>query len=96
MFDLNIAMHVESDKDFPEIRKQFNVWRKRFPMFTHDVNQIEHIIEQHIQNFAIAGVHYRQTKSKTYLEKAQYELDEINRVLSTVEKLELMAILGRR
>jgi len=88
-------MIVESDKDFPELRKQFNVWRKRFPMFTHDVNQIEHIIEQHIQNFAIAGVGYRQTHSKSYLERAQRELDEINRVLATVEKLELMAMLSR-
>lgn len=88
-------MQVESDKDFPELRKQFNVWRKRFPMFTHDVNQIESIIETHIQNFAIAGVQYRQTHSKSYLERAQKELDEINRVLLLVEKLELMAMLSQ-
>ncbi len=88
-------MHVESDSDFPELRRQFRVWRKRFPMFNHDVNQIEHIIEGHIQNFAIAGIHYRQTKSKKYLEIAQHELDEINRVLSIVEKLELMAMLSQ-
>jgi uncharacterized membrane protein len=88
-------MYVESDRDFPEVRKQFNVWKKRFPMFTHDVHKIEHIIEQHIQNFAMAGVHYRQTKSKKYLEIAQHELDEINRVLATVSKLELMAILSQ-
>lgn len=88
-------MYVESDRDFPEVRKQFNVWKKRFPMFTHDVYKIEHIIEQHIQNFAMAGVHYRQTKSKKYLEIAQHELDEINRVLATVSKLELMAILSQ-
>jgi hypothetical protein len=89
-------MQVESDKDFPELRKRINDWRRRFPMFAHDVNQIEHIIEQRIQNFAIAGVHYRQTKSKKYLELAQQELDEINRVISTVEKLELMALLSQR
>lgn len=88
-------MQVESDADFPELRRQIEAWRKRFPMFTHDVNQIEHIVEQHIQNFAIAGVHYRQTKQKKYLEKAQQELDEINRVIETVSKLELMAMLSR-
>jgi len=88
-------MQVESDRDFPKLRRQFSIWRKRFPMFSHDVNQIEHIIEKHIQNFAIAGVHYRQTKSKKYLEIAQQELDEINRVISTVEKLELMAMLSQ-
>lgn len=88
-------MQVESDRDFPKLRRQFSIWRKRFPMFSHDVNQIEHIIEKHIQNFAIAGVYYRQTKSKKYLEIAQQELDEINRVISTVEKLELMAMLSQ-
>ncbi len=88
-------MRVESDKDFLELRRHISIWRKRFPMFAHDVNQIEHIIENHIQNFAIAGVHYRQTKQKKYLEKAQEEIDAINRVIETVEKLELMAMLSR-
>jgi len=96
LFGLNISMQIESDRDFPELRRQFGVWRRRFPMFTHDVDQIENIIEIHIQNFAIAGVYYRQTKSKMYLERAQQELDEINRVISTVEKLELMAMLSQR
>ena len=64
-------------------------------MFKHDVNQIEHIIENHIQNYSIALVHYRQTHGRSYLEKAQQEIDEINRVLSTVGKLELMAMLSQ-
>ena len=88
-------MKVESDQDFIELRRQFIIWRKRFPMFIHDVTQIERIIEKHIQNFAIAGIHYRQTKQKRYLENAQAELDNINRVIETVEKLELMAMLSR-
>ena len=88
-------MQIESDKDFPELRKHFNVWRSRFPMFKHDVNQIEHIIEDHIQNFSIIMVQFRQTKSKSYLEKAQLEIDAINRVITTVEKIELMAMLAR-
>ena len=95
MFDLNIGMQIESDKDFPELRKQFNVWKTSFPMFKHDVNQIEHIIENHIQNFSIIMVQYRQTKSKSCLEKAQHEITEINRVIATVEKIELMALLAR-
>ncbi len=95
LFDLNIIVQIESDKDFLEVRRQLSVWRKRFPMFTHDVNQIEHIIEKHIQNYSIALVHYRQTHSRSYLEKAQKEIDEINRVLLTVGKLELMAMLSQ-
>ncbi len=88
-------MQIESEKDFPQLREQLRVWRKRFSMFAHDVNQIEHIIENHIQNYSIAGVHYRQTKSKKYLEDAQKEIAAINRVLLTVEKLELMALMSR-
>ena len=94
MFDLNIYMKVESEKDFPELRKQINVWHKRFPMFRHDVHNISQIIENHIQNYSIAMVYHRQTKSKKYLEQAQTEIDAINRVLSTVGKLELMAMLS--
>jgi hypothetical protein len=95
LFDLNIVMKVESDQDFPELRRQIEIWRKKFSMFNHDVNQIENIIERHIQNFSIAGVHYRQTKSKKYLEIAQKELDEINRIIAIAEKMELMSLLSR-
>ena len=95
LFGLNICMQIESEKDFPELRRQFNVWQKRFPMFKHDVRKIEHIIENHIQKYSIALVQYRQTHSRSYLERAQTEIDEINRVLSTVGKLELMAMLSQ-
>lgn len=64
-------------------------------MFTHDVNQIENIIENHIQQYSIALVYYRQTHKKNYIERAQQEIDSINRVLSTVEKLELMSLLSQ-
>lgn len=88
-------MQIESDKDFKLLRQHISEWRKRFPMFIHDVYQIEHIIEQHIQNHSIIMVQYRQTHSKACLEKAQLEIDAINRVISTVEKIELMAMLAR-
>jgi hypothetical protein len=89
-------MQIESEKDFPTVRQQCSAWRKRFPMFTHDVNQIEHIVEHHIQNYSIAMVYFRQTHSKAYLEKGQAEIDAINRVLATVEKIELMSLLSRK
>lgn len=88
-------MQIESDKDFSKLREQFSIWRKRFPMFTHDVDQIESIIEHHIQNYSIALVYYRQSRKNNFIEKAQQEIDEINRVLLTVEKIELMAMLAR-
>jgi hypothetical protein len=86
---------IESDKDFTELRKQFIIWRKRFPMFKHDVINIEKMIDSHIQQYSKHLVGYRQTHSKSYLEKAQKEIDAINQILSTVEKIELMAMLAR-
>jgi hypothetical protein len=88
-------MHITSDKDFQELRKQFMAWRKQFPMFTHDVTQVERSIEEHIQKYSIALVKHRQTHSKLYLEEAQQEIDIINQIISTVEKIELMALLAR-
>ncbi len=88
-------MKIETDRDFIELQQQFAVWRKRFPMFTHDVQRIEKIIDEHIQTHSKIMVLYRQTRNKSHLEKAQKEIDAINRVLATVEKLELMAMLSR-
>ena len=88
-------MEIKSDKDFTELRNQFSVWRKRFPMFIHDVQCIEKIIDEHIQQHSKIMVLHRQTKNKSYIDKAQKEIDSINRILKTVEKLELMAMLSR-
>lgn len=64
-------------------------------MFIHDVKRIEKIIDEHIQAHSKIMVQYRQTKSKSCLEKAQQEIDAINTVISTVEKIELMSMLAR-
>jgi len=95
LFDLNIRMKVETDRDFAELRSQFSLWRKRFPMFTHDVQRIEKIINEHIQAHSKIMVLYRQTKNRSYIEKAQQEIDAINKIINTVEKMELMAMLSR-
>ena len=89
-------MQIESDKDFPALQQQLAEWRKRFPMFKHDVMQIEKIIDNHIQNHSKCLVEYRQSHKRSYLEKAQKEIDSINRILSVVEKMELMALLHQR
>jgi hypothetical protein len=88
-------MKVESDKDFKQLRDQFTAWRNRFPMFVHDVQRIEKIINQHITAHSKIMVMYRQTKNRSYLEKAQQEINTINTVLATVEKIELMSLLSR-
>jgi len=71
-------------------------WRRQFPMFKHDVDKIENIIETHIQNYSIALVHYRQTKQRRFLERAQDEINEINRVILQAEKAQVMALLSQR
>ena len=88
-------MQINSEDDFPMLRQQFAVWRKRFPMFTHDVHNIERVIENFIERYSNHLVLYRQTKRKSHLEAAQKEIENINQALSIVEKLELMAMLSR-
>jgi hypothetical protein len=88
-------MQIESDQDFIQLQEQFSVWRKRFPMFTHDVQQIERMINTHIQEHSKIMVAYRQTHSRSHLARAQKEIDSINQIIATVEKLELMAMLSR-
>jgi hypothetical protein len=89
-------MQIESEKDFTELRKHIGSYHKRFPMFRHDIAKIEAIVEEHIKQYSISLVHYRQTHSRSYLEKAQKEIDSINQLLSTVGKIELIALLSQR
>jgi len=88
-------MKIESDRDFEQLRAQFAGWRKRFPMFTHDVKLIEKMINEHIQTHSKIMVLHRQSKNRSHLEKAQLEIDAINKIIDTVEKMELMAMLSR-
>jgi hypothetical protein len=89
-------MQVKTEKDFPQLREQFNDWRKRFPMFVQDVNRIEKTVEYHIQEHSKILVLHRQTKNRSHLERARKEIDKINTVVATVEKIELMALLSIR
>ena len=82
MFDLNIGMQIASDQDFPKLRTHFNEWRKRFPMFAHDVTSIERIVEEHIKRHSQILIQYRQTHSKRYLDDAQEEIAAINQIIT--------------
>jgi hypothetical protein len=94
-FRLNTHVQIESERDFTELRKHIDGYHRRFPMFRHDISKIENIVEEHIKRYSIAMVHHRQSHNKHYLQQAQSEIDDINRVLSTVGKLELMALLSQ-
>jgi predicted nucleic acid-binding Zn-ribbon protein len=89
-------MEIKSDNDFKALREHISNWKKQFPMFKHDIARISNIVENHIQNHSIALVHYRQTKQSRYLERAEEEIKEINRVINLAEKAQLMALLSQR
>ena len=95
MFGLNIEMEIKSEQDFTALRQHIERYRKRFPMFVHDIVRIEHTVEEHIKQYSIAMVYYRQSHGKHHLEAAQKEIDAINQLLSTVGKIELMALLSQ-
>ena len=89
-------MELESDKDFPKLRQLISTWRRNFPMFKHDVTKLEHTIEDYIQQYSIALVHYRQTKQRRYIERAEQSLRDIETVINNAEKAMLMSLLSRR
>jgi archaellum component FlaC len=89
-------MKIQSDNDFGKLRDHIKSYRKKFPEFRHDVDQMEKAIEKHIREYSLHLVNHRQTKKKYYLEYAQNEIDAINKIISTVEKIELMSYLSQR
>lgn len=89
-------MEIQSHLDFPVLREQISKWKHRYTMFRKDVQQIETAVETHIQNYSKHQVSYKQTHKDYYIEQAQKEIDEINRIITLVEKLEVMAMLSKR
>ncbi len=88
-------MQIESEQDFTKLRQHIDAWHKKFPLFKHDVIKIENAVEEHIKQYSIAMVRYRQSHKKYFLEQAQAHISEINRIVNLAEKMELMAILSQ-
>ena len=82
-------------EDFSLVRKKISEWKKRLPMFRHDIRQIEDAIESHIKNYSQSMVDYRQSHKKIYLENAKKELEAIDNIVAIAEKTELMVILSQ-
>jgi len=89
-------LEVKTWEDFQKLREQFSTWRRRHPMFSHDVKAIEKSIEVHMKAHMDHIIKYKQSRKKQNLVNAQHELDQINKILNTVSKVELMAILSQR
>ena len=88
-------MQIKSEQDFTKLRQHMDAWHRKFPMFRHDVVKIENAVEEHIKQYSIAMVHYRQSRKKHFLEQAEKHIEDINRIVETAEKMELMAILSQ-
>jgi hypothetical protein len=81
--------------DFSEVRKRCIEWRRRHGMFNQDIRKIETTIEKHISNYSDHMVMYRQTHKRSYLERAELEVKEIEKLINLVEKIELISLLSR-
>ena len=86
---------IKSHEDFDGLRSQLDRWRKRFPMFAHDVRRIQSSIEVHMKNYMEHLIRYKQTKSDHCIADAQAEIDKINTLMNTISKVELMALLSK-
>jgi len=81
--------------EFAEVRSKIKKYKKRFPLFLKDIHRIEKTVENHIKLHSQHLVKYKQTHSKKYLEKAENEVKQIEYLLSTIDKIELMALLAK-
>lgn len=91
-----VIMKINSEKDFNRLRDYVRSYERKFPEFKKDIRSLEDKIEKHIKEYSLLLVEYRRTKSKYHLEKAQKEIETINKTIAMVEKIELMAYLSQR
>ena len=81
---------------FAEVRSTIRKYKKKFPMFVHDVNRLENSIEHHIKQHGNYMVQYRQSKKESFAEKANIELDKIKNLIDEIEKIELIIHLSKK
>lgn len=89
-------LEIQSHEDFDKLRQQLDKWRKRFPMFSHDIRTIQNSIEVHMKNYMDCLIKYKQTKSDRYIELAEKEIDKINSLMKAISQQELIALLSKR
>ena len=89
-------MIVKYEDDFPRLARHIRNYKKRFPMFMHDIRKLESNIEQLKKEYSFYTIKQKQSKSEHYLTQANQKIEEINQVILLIDKIELMAILSRR
>ena len=88
-------MIVKYEDDFPRLSRHIRNYKKRFPMFMHDIRKLESNIEQLKKEYSFYIIKHKQTKSEHYLTQANQKIEEINQVILLIDKIELIAILSR-
>jgi len=88
-------MQISSDKDFEKVAKHLKKYKTHFPLFVKDINKIENTIIQYQKNYSNFMVSYRQSKRNASLVRANEEIDKINHLISTLDKIELMALMAK-
>ena len=88
-------MIVKYEDDFPRLAKHIRNYKKRFPMFIHDIRKLENNIDQLKKEYSFYIIKYKQNKSETYLLQAEQKIAEINQVILLIDKIELLAILSK-
>ena len=89
-------MIVKDEDDFPRLKKHIRKYRQKYPMFSKDVERLQKTIDSHITEYSKLMVQYRNTKSGSFLAKADEEIKKINNIISTIEKIELLKHLSNQ
>jgi len=88
-------MRVINEDNLNDVKKHLKKYKKNFPLFLKDIERIESNIAKYSKNYSNIMVSYRQSKSRGHLQKAQEELDKINNLILTLDKIELMALMAK-
>ena len=89
-------MIVKDEDDFARLRNHLKKYRRKYPMFSKDVERLQSTAEAHITAYSKYMVEYRNTKSKHYVEKAETEIYKINELVKTVERIEILKHLSKQ
>lgn len=68
--------------------------QRNFPQHNKSIRNIKKIVDRHIGQYNNYLWEYSRKQHPVYLERAQRELDNMSTVLTTVERMELMAVLS--
>ena len=88
-------MIVKDEDDFDRLRVHIKKYRRKYPMFSKDVERLQSTVENHIKLYSQYMFQHRSTKSQKYVDKAELEIEKINNLVKTIERIELLMHLSK-